>query len=114
MSGQVAIIDVKGRVRIFQEEGELLGEGQIHNSRSCLNHSGKDILEIVPDKKSVSCYKLIGGELVWKMEVPSVLRQMSVPLFANRIVIRDSQNLFYYYILGKPELQDERSSYLEF
>ncbi|KMP12130.1 hypothetical protein UR09_01755 [Candidatus Nitromaritima sp. SCGC AAA799-A02] len=114
LKAQVAVMDKKGRVRVFDEQGELTGEGQTRHSRSRLNCSGDDILEIVPEKKMVACYKLFNDELTWKMPVPSAQRQMDVPPEANRIVIRDKNHLYYYYISGKPELHDERTSYLEF
>ena len=104
----------QGNVYFCNRQGELECEYQLHHSRSVLTQVEKDILEIVPDRESISCYKVVTGERVWKQRMTGAIQSVAVSASSNRMAILDSKFIHYYQLIHDPSQPEARGSYLEF
>jgi len=65
-------------------------------------------------KKFVSCYNFQSGEVIWKIRVEDEVKAVAVSELGDRLGILGGENLYYHYLTKKPDLVDDRSSFLEF
>lgn len=110
----LAVIGKEGHTLIYNHEGNPIAEAQIHNSKSILNGSSDEIIEIVPEKSAISCYKLLSGELMWRIQARSPDYLVSVSSHADRMILVDQDCFQYHYLVKRPDLSSERANYLEF
>jgi outer membrane protein assembly factor BamB len=111
---RVAVVGNNGNTFVFDLAGGLAGEAQIHNSKSILNCASEEILEIVPEKNTISCYKLLADELFWRIQLKSPDYLVSVSEQADRMILLDHENFHYHYLAQRPDLSSERANFLEF
>jgi outer membrane protein assembly factor BamB len=110
----LAVIGEEGYTSIYNHEGSFIAEAQIHNSKSILNDSSEETIEIVPEKSSISCYKLLSGELMWRIQTRSPDYLVSVSAYADRMVLLNQDSMQYHYLVKRPDISSERANYLEF
>ena len=110
----IAFRSDQGNIYFCNRQGELQGEYQLHHSRSVLTQVEKDILEIAPGRESISCYKVLTGERVWKQRMTGAIQSIAVSASSNRMAILDSKFIRYYQLIHDPAQPEARGSYLEF
>lgn len=110
----LAVIGKEGNTLIYNLEGNFIAQAQIHNSKSILNDSSEEIIEIVPEKSAISCYKLLAGELMWRIQARSPDYLLSVSGQADRMILLDQDSFQFHYLAKSPDLSSERANYLEF
>ncbi len=110
----VAFVSEQGKVVVFQDDGVLLGEGQLHSSRSIVTAQNNEILELAPEGPSVGCYRLLSQERVWQQEMPGGIQAMAVGQKGNRVAVLSEKTLHVLRLLDIPETAGGRSTYLEF
>jgi hypothetical protein len=79
-----------------------------------LNDSSEEIIEIVPEKSAISCYKLLSAELLWRIQARSPDYLLSVSGQADRMILLDQDSFQYHYLAKSPDISSERANYLEF
>ena len=104
----------KRRMWVLDEKGVLLFEGKLRQAWSQLNFGSNALLEVIADEKFVSCYHFQSGEVIWKIRVEDEVKKVTVSELGDRLGILGGKNLYYHYLMKKPDLVDDRSSFLEF
>ncbi|CAI2718971.1 conserved protein of unknown function [Nitrospina watsonii] len=85
-----------------------------HHARSVFTQHRDDILELVPVRDTVSCYKAFANELVWKMSLGSSVKALAASPGTNRMVVLDAKHCHYHQLITEAAQLEDRSSYLEF
>ena len=114
VKGKVAILGTGRMMWVLNEKGVLLFEGKLRQTWSQLNFGANAILEVIADEKFVSCYNFQSGEVIWKIRVEDEVKTVAVSELGDRLGILGGENLYYHYLMKKPDLVDDRSSFLEF
>lgn len=116
------IIALKSKVAFRNKKGELLicnhdGSGResysSQNSRSRFAQYKKELLELVPSGDMLSCHKVPGGELVWRLPLAGAAQSIAVSETANRMTILDSHTMHYHQLVYEAHATEDRSSFLE-
>ena len=110
----VAFRGDQGDIYFCNRQGELEGEYQLHHSRSVLTQVDKDILEIVPGRESISCFKVLTGERVWKQNMNGTIQSLVISESSNHMAFLDSKYLHYHQLIHDPAQPEARGAYLEF
>ncbi len=110
----VGFRDQENGLFLFEKNGFQPEEFTLHHSRSVISYWEKEVLEIVPVRDSISCYKVFSGDLVWKMSMSGAVQDLAVSREANRMVVLDSRFFHYHQLISDPITQEDRSSFLEF
>lgn len=114
VKGKVAILGTGRMMWVLNEKGDLLFEGKLRRAGSQLNFGSNALLEVIADEKFVSCYNFQSGEVIWKIRVEDEVKKVAVSELGDRLGILGGENLYYHYLMKKPDLVDDRSSFLEF
>lgn len=114
VKGKVIILGTGRAMWVLNEKGVVLHEGKLTQSGSQLNFGSQAFLEVIADDKIVSCYNLKSREAIWKIRVEDEVKKVAVSPMGDRLGILGGENLYYHYLMKKPDLVDDRSSFLEF
>lgn len=104
----------EGESFLFDEAGEELGRGRVQGSRSLFARVSGKILEIFPEADSITCFEFLTGNLLWRLAVPNRLRLLAISDSGNRMILMDSEFMYYHELMHKSAATEERTSFLEF
>ncbi len=110
---KVVFRNQQGGLLLCRHDGRWLGEYTAHSSHSRFGQYKKDILELVPSGDMLSCYKVPGGDLVWKLPLVGGIQSVAISETANRMAILDPQSFHYHQLVHEPHAVEDRSSFLE-
>ncbi|MGV7222438.1 MAG: hypothetical protein ACQ9MH_13015 [Nitrospinales bacterium] len=99
---------------LLNEKGDIIHSGKMSNSRCLWNYSSNDLIEISPEKKTVVCRIFNKDKVLWKIKVDDEVKNIDVSETGDRMCILGEDFLYYHYLVNKPHLDDDPSSFLEF
>ena len=102
------------KTTLLNDKGDIIHAGKMSNSRCLWNYSANDLLEIRPEKKSVLCRNFKSKKVLWNINVDDGVKDIDVSEMGDRICILGEDFLYYHYLINKPHLDDDPSSFLEF
>lgn len=104
----------EGRVTAVQDDGVVLGDVHLRHARSVLHYNSPELIELVPEEKSLVCYQALKGQVMWKADLPGKLSALAVSQHANRAVVLASDGLYTFAVTDQPEATYDRHHFLEF
>ncbi len=101
------------RAFLFDSAGNPMGEGPLQSSHSVLNDCSEDVLEIVPQRRAVSCYKLFEEQPLWTAAFPAGVDLSDVCESGNRMAVLDASHFYFFDLVPDAERIQDRASFLE-
>jgi hypothetical protein len=78
-----------------------------------LTWHGEDILELVPRKDGIGCYKVPSRELLWKLPLGGLVQALAVSDGTNRLAVLDSKKLHFFQLIQEQDGMEDRTHFLE-
>ena len=110
---RVAFVTQKGRAVLVEENGRRVGEFPLQSAHSVLTWHGEDILELVPRKDGINCYKVPSRELLWKLPLGGLVQALAVSDGNNRLAVLDSKKLHFFQLIQEQDGMEDRTHFLE-
>ncbi len=101
------------RAFLFDAAGNPVSEGALQNAHSILNDCSDDILEIVPQRRTISCYKLFGEQPLWTAAFQTGVDLSDVCESGNRMTVLDASHFYFFDLVPDVERIQDRASFLE-
>jgi outer membrane protein assembly factor BamB len=99
---------------LLNDKGDIIHAGKMSNSSCLFNFSSNDLLEVIPEKKSVICSIFKNEKVLWNININDGVKGIDVSETGDRMCILGEDFLYYHYLINKPHFDEDPSSFLEF